>query len=239
MSGKIDSNGESLKNTTKTVEIHSREIENLKTDLNILRTGNHKELAALNKESALHKIDIKNSKNDVNRLSKEVKSLKEDKLIAYRKIIDLESRSRRNNLLFFGIEESADEKPEEKVMSFIKDKLKIDTEKTVINFNRCHRLGAPRRGFIGSRAHVPRPIIVNFCDYKVKELVRSERYALKAPYGMANDLPTAVRKAQQSLLGQLKELKKTEPRSAIVYPCKLISKGEVKAELDVAEFFNA
>ena len=70
-------------------------------------------------------------------------------------------------------------------------------------------------------------------------MVRSERYALKAPYGMANDLPTAVRKAQQSLLGQLKELKKTEPRSAIVYPCKLISKGEVKAELDVAEFFNA
>ena len=70
---------------------------------------------------------------------------------------------------------------------------------------RAHRLGAPRRDNIGQHASRPRPIIVCFSDFKMKENIRSKRYSLTAPFGIANDLPLAVRNAQKSLIPQLRE----------------------------------
>ena len=101
-------------------------------------------------------------------------------------------------------------------------------------------LPAPRHGNIGWQANKPRPIIVCFTDFKVKELVRSKRHLLKAPYGMANDLPLAVRKAQKSLMPQLVELKKNHERAAIVYPARIVAPGckGPLAEVDVCDFFE-
>ena len=244
MEGKINSQKQKCDELSKKDTLHSREILNLQTDLQLLRADTKRDISQLQQDCTANKSDLRNTKKDIDRLTKETNSLKEERRDAHRRIIDLEYRSRRNNLLFFGIEESPDEaddkdKVKEKVLSFMVDQMKIANARTALNLTRCHRLGAPKKGtFIGRRADRPRPIIVNFVDYSQKEYVREHRKNLKAPYGVANDLPASVRSAQKTLVNQLKEIKKTEPKSAIVYPCKLISKGEVVAEVDVVDFFK-
>jgi uncharacterized coiled-coil protein SlyX len=92
------------------------------------------------------------------------------------KILDLEARSMRDNLIFYGLEEpqkpKQGEKPkpdncEELVKALISNTLEIDTDG--MEFNRIHRLG-------GDRAKKPRPIIVNFHRYADREKVRIKSY---------------------------------------------------------------
>ena len=80
----------------------------------------------------------------------------------------------------------------------------VPGDKKSLGIQRGHRLGAPRHGSAKARA-----IIVCFGDFQTKELVRSKRHSLRAPFGVSEDLPLAIRKARQSLVPKLKELKKT------------------------------
>ena len=81
--------------------------------------------------------------------SEEIRGVREDldevdnrlSYIEYR-ALDLEARSRRNNLCFFGFAESEKENCETKVRRFIYGKLSIDNPRLVIQ--RAHRLGATR-----------------------------------------------------------------------------------------------
>lgn len=84
------------------------------------------------------------------------------------KLIDLQWRSMRENLLFTGLSESAvypnNENCESKIKEFIRNELHI--EKNIL-FDRVHRLGrySPAQRF-------PRPIVAKFTYYADKELVR-------------------------------------------------------------------
>ncbi len=225
-----------------TVDSQGKAIVNIRTDMDVLRTDQAKINEDLKKESKSNSKEIKTVRGQLVNLQKEVDKIKSDKASLQKKVIDSEYRSRRNNLLFFGIceEERAVEDVEQKVIDFVKTKLEIDCDKKFLGLQRAHRLGAPRRGMIGKQANRPRPIIVCFSDFKVKELVRDKRHLLKAPFGMANDLPLAVRKAQKSLMPQLSEIKKKEERAAIVYPARIVAPGNSRplAEADVADFFE-
>ena len=234
--GKLDGQDKRLQKVSKTVEDNWKVSDNIRNELDILRRQNHEHIETIKKEVASNKKELQRSNESIKKLSADVTQLNKDKMNAARKIIDLESRGRRCNLLFFGVEESRGEKCEEKIQAFIANQLNLNCAPVI---QRAHRLGAPRHNMIGSRASAPRPIIVNFLDFKQKELVRSQRHVLKAPFGLADDLPLAVRKAQKTLLGDLHELKKSNNRAAIVYPCKLVSNGKVVKEIDVAKFFEA
>ena len=74
---------------------------------------------------------------------------------------DLEARGLRENLLFHGIDETANENCEKLVKDFIRDKLRMPQEVTL---DRAHRLGKP-----WDRV---RPIVVKFHYYRERELVR-------------------------------------------------------------------
>ncbi len=97
-------------------------------------------------------------------LSEENKKIKET-------VIDLQARSMRDNLVFSGIPESAEEDPEATVKNFIKTYLKLP-EDTVENicFERVHRMGAKKPG-----APRPRPIVAKFGYFKQKEQVEESR----------------------------------------------------------------
>ncbi len=81
----------------------------------------------------------------------------------------------RDNLVFSGIPESAEEDPEATVKNFIKTYLKLP-EDTVENicFERVHRMGAKKPG-----APRPRPIVAKFGYFKQKEQVKSRGRELK------------------------------------------------------------
>ena len=88
------------------------------------------------------------------------------------KLIELEDRSRRNNLRVDGIEESPDETwetCENKIKKVIKEKLDIDAD---VELDRCHRMGKKR----GNR---PRTVVCRFTKFKDKQCVLSHARKLK------------------------------------------------------------
>ncbi len=76
-------------------------------------------------------------------------------------------------------------------------------------------------------------MIVAFLDYQDREAVRSKRSKLPATVSMAEDFPLPIRRARESLLPELKEIKNSGKRATIAYPAKLIVEGKLVKEIDV------
>ena len=144
------------------------------------------------------------------------------------KMIDVEARGRRNNLLFFGLQEEKGEDCFKKVKQMIKNDMGIKKDMPLI---RCHRLGPLRE-----HTKQPRPIITAFLDFRDKETVRMARSQLSHPKGVGEDFPLPIRKARESLRPELAELKKSGRRATIAYPARLIDEGKVVKTADILAF---
>ncbi|KAL0201993.1 hypothetical protein M9458_000011, partial [Cirrhinus mrigala] len=105
-------------------------------------------------------------------LHREFKSLRESLEFSQQ-----QARSMRDNLVFSGIPESAEEDAKATVKSFIKTYLKLP-EETVENicFERVHRLGAKKPG--GPR---PRPVVAKFGYFKQKEQLKGTEFSVNDP----------------------------------------------------------
>ena len=83
----------------------------------------------------------------------------------------------------------------------------------------------------------PRPIIVCFSDFHVKESIRTKRHqTIRASLSISEDLPIEIRNARKSLSGLFKELKDQGHRVGFAYPCRLIKNGQIEKNIDVADF---
>ena len=143
--------------------------------------------------------------------------------LAY-KSIDLEARSRRNNLIFWGFMEIPNENCFAIIRGFIADRIDLDPQNMYLS--RVHRLG-PRK--IGSR-NPRRPIIVNFRDFCDTVMIMEKAHMLRnTSYSVAYDLPKDINDARKNLWQELKAVKSRQPRAKaqIVYPAKLIVDGKV------------
>lgn len=145
------------------------------------------------------------------------------RLLEY-KSIDLEARSRRNNLLFKGFPETRDENCRRTVLDFLETKLGMEE---LTSIERAHRLGRynSEKG--------PRPIIVAFSFYKDTEDILSLARMLKGtPYGISRDYPQEITRARQKLWPQYKAARENPlNRVMIGYPAKLIVNGVVVCDL--------
>jgi hypothetical protein len=112
--------------------------------------------------------EIANLKSVCQKLDNNLKESKKREETTTDKILDLEARSMRDNLIFYGINETEqNENCEELVKTLIQTKLQLDT--TDMQFDRAHRLGGPR-------ARKPRPVVVKFHRYSDRETVRRKSY---------------------------------------------------------------
>ena len=158
------------------------------------------------------------------------------KTLAY-KSIDIEARSRRNNLLFWGFVENYNENCFGIIRDFITQRLDLNAD--TMYLARAHRLG-PRRRDQNQR----RPIIVNFRDFCDVQTVMTRAYMLKnTPFSIDYDFPREITEARKRLWAELKTIKSQNPRVKyqIVYPAKLIVDGKlIKDEFpDWNETINA
>ena len=145
------------------------------------------------------------------------------KTLAY-KSIDQEARSRRNNLIFWGLAENPRENCYDIIRDFIKNQMDLDAENMYIA--RAHRLGQRRTNTRMQR----RPLIVNFRDYCDTESIMSKAFLLKGtPFSVDFDLPKEINEARKALWSELKQIKSRNPRAKvqIVYPAKLLVDGKV------------
>ena len=139
------------------------------------------------------------------------------------KSIDLEARSRRNNLLFNGIIESRDENCLSRIEQFLSEQLQIDN---CPQFPRAHRLGKYKRDSI-------RPIIVYFLDYRDTVHILSQANKLKGTkFSVNRDFPKEITNARKRLWPEYKRLRQTAPdsKTSIVYPARLVSNGLTVAD---------
>ena len=124
----------------------------------------HAEIANLKKEN--EKI-----KTDQNKGKERIQKLEEDNKVLRSKIIDLQARSMRDNLLFFNIPENERENTTD-IVHKILEKMKIRDAQNTVRIDRSHRIGKKREG-----NRKPRPTVVNF--YQDREYVRTHARKLK------------------------------------------------------------
>ncbi|CAN7942626.1 unnamed protein product, partial [Ixodes hexagonus] len=109
---------------------------------------------------------------------------------------DLENRSRRNNLVFFGIPDSEKEtwaEAEAKVIAVASESLGVQLKADAIE--RAHRLGRYRTG-------ADRPIIAHFENFKYKEAVLSRAFKLKGTRtSISEDFSQRVINIRKQLIG--------------------------------------
>ena len=145
------------------------------------------------------------------------------KTLAY-KSIDIEARSRRNNLIFWGLIENRNENCFALIRQFIKNELDLDADKMYLA--RAHRLG-PVKKFVGLRK---RPLIVNFRDYCDIQSIMANAHLLRGtPFSVDYDHPKEIGAARKLLWDEIKSIKRLKPsaKCQIVYPAKLLVDGKV------------
>ncbi|MEW8547768.1 MAG: hypothetical protein AB2693_30030 [Candidatus Thiodiazotropha sp.] len=170
----------------------------MRADMNLNMTGIHEKLSDLNTK-------VDNISQTCRDLQTENANLSAQNLDLKKKVDSLESRidsieghSRRNNLIFHGIQGSLSEKwdeTEQKVRSFMTDTLELPQADTV-NIERAHRLRTRRN-------RDKPPIIVKFSSFKDKSsILHSARSKLRDSDGsfrVSEDFTPRVRNIRKTL----------------------------------------
>ena len=129
---------------------------------------------------------MKSLEKEHNKASSELKS----------EIVDLKSRSMRDNLIFYGLREEKGEKDEDcvrKVLELIEDKLQIPGAKDTVKLHRAHRMGR-------YNSTKTRPIVAKFVYYPEREQVISKAKMLDKPYGISQQFPREVMEERKRLI---------------------------------------
>lgn len=140
------------------------------------------------------------------------------------KLIDLEARSRRNNLHIYGIPEGSEgSNLLEFVTSFIKSELGLPLTDTGLGIQRCHRALAPKP----PRDSPPRSLVLCFLEHRVIEQVlhtawRKKEVKLEGKrIYFDHDYPSEISRRRKAYAGILKELKTKGIRFQTPHPAKL------------------
>ena len=226
------------------------EMQSLREEMQELKTGLSKVLSEVVKvgqkfdsfEERFSVVEgkLKSQSDEMREVRKGMGVFEEKVRFLEERVIDQEARSRRNNLIFHGVEESANEPYDctQLAIAIVRDKCKV-TEK--VSIERAHRLGGKRHNTNGaSQAPLrPRPIIVRFHDFNQKERVREGRRHLPASIHLTEDLPFPIRQAQKQLVPEMQAAKQARKRAWISYPARLIIEGrEVRSIRPTMNFVN-
>ena len=161
--------------------------------------------------------------------------LEERANMAELRVIDLEARSRRQNLVFFGIPEPPREDEyqiTQTMYNFFGAQLGMSHQQLdSVHFQRVHRLGRPqsqRRGPRGRGPPKPRPIIICFRDCPVRQWVLNRSTYLRGTgYSIAEDFPMEIRDARSDLWDEFKVARRNNLSPKLIYPAKLLVGNEV------------
>ena len=125
------------------------------------------------------------------------------------KVVELQWRGMRENLIFKGIHEPKLMQGEFKnveltLKNFLRNEMNIPTD---IPFDRVHRMG---------RYNFPRPKVAKFERYKDKELVRSAapKMLVGKPYGVYEQLPAEIENKRKLLYPEAKKAREIKTRKS-------------------------
>jgi hypothetical protein len=146
-------------------------------------------------------------------------------------VVYLKSQSMRNNLIFGGIKEEKNEKPEETeriLRNHLKEKLNMAEEYVKsLQIERAHRMGVQGHD---ERSFCNRKIVCKFTYFKDREFVRSKRKLLeKTPYFLHEQFPPEVVQKRRSLFPKLKKAREENKTAWIAYDTLFVDGKPVKS----------
>jgi vacuolar-type H+-ATPase subunit I/STV1 len=165
-------------------------------------------------ESTVEKLEFVDSKqqSELDQLSKVNSEMRSE--LTY-----LQSQSMRNNIIFGGIEESPNERPQDtetKVRTFMVERLKLAqnlVDSMVIE--RVHRTGVQETDPNRRRNRI---IVCKFASFKDREAVRKQGHCLKGTsFFVKEQFPTEVAEKRRKLLPQLRVARDAGKRAWLSY----------------------
>lgn len=152
-------------------------------------------------------------KKEIVKLTIENKQLRED-------ITDMQARSMRDNLLFFGLKEDREENCTDVVLDFCENVLEMTNAKDRLEIDRAHRLGK-------FKPDKTRPIVVKFNKFTQREEVRKNTKKLeKTGYGIGQQFPKEIQERRKVLVPVLKRAKENNKKAFMVRD-KLYIEGQL------------
>ncbi len=182
-----------------------QKLEKLESDFKDALDFNSNDLKDMDKKVCELQKDNKALHEQVGQLNAMILKQNKEKLILKNKIIDIEDRQRRDNLVLEGISDSSGETSqvcESKARKFMKDELKIQNAGKVV-IGRVHRLGTYKQNHT-------RPTIVKFDLYKQRNAVWNGRKNLpqNSKMGVKENFSKETEKARAQLTPILKIARK-------------------------------
>ncbi|KAM7281792.1 uncharacterized protein LOC115332038 [Ixodes scapularis] len=172
----------------------SKDLQEVKSGQANLRQEMHNIHGKINKlENAMSNIQSEMVK--VDSLKEVVANLEQTVRQQSEKLIDLENRGRRNNLLIFGLPEKHNESTEELKRTVTKDVFLETLGITVTSIERIHRLGRKRE-------ETNRPVIIKFFDYnEIEEIFKNCRKLKGTKLSISSDYAKETVQVRKLLWG--------------------------------------
>ena len=169
-------------------------------------------------EGKLRSVDF-----EIESVKADIKTLQKEKEDLITKVDDLENRSRRDNLIFFGVPEVAEK---ENCAELLVDLLENFVGVPDFNRNhieRCHR--TPTFKPSGGPQSKPRIIHVKFSSYQTKELVRKaciQKFKESTYKGqkifVGEDFSKRIQTLRKNQMGEFKRLQREGKKPFFIYP---------------------
>ena len=162
----------------KTVNIISAKVSSLEMKVNSVDsrvTEVEKSVSFISEQNDSCNKSLKTVSDNLNEMKKtcsdlkrDTQNLKESNIHINDRVTELECRSMRDNLIFYGIPESQNEDCEKLIKSMCVETMNIDTA-AGFTVDRAHRLGSDKQ-------RKPRPVVVKFHYPKEREIIRQKSF---------------------------------------------------------------
>ena len=221
MEEKLDSFDKRINKTEKTVQSVEKSVEFISTQYDaIIEDGEADRAKVKSVESEVS--DVKQENKELRKAILEMKKLncemKED-------LIDMKSRSMRDNLLFTDLSEHENEDTEQVLKNFLSDKMSI----TDVSFERVHRVGRVYNRPSGQAVR-PRSIVAKFSFFKDRERVRKSANRLKGThYGIREQFPEEIEQRRKPLYPILRKARQEKKKAVLVKDRLFVEGKEVSA----------
>ncbi|MGH0157142.1 UNVERIFIED_CONTAM: hypothetical protein FKN15_043799 [Acipenser sinensis] len=155
----------------------------------------------------------KEMQGTVNLLQTKVEIIAKENKMLKNTLLDVQSRSMRDNLIFKGIKEDKAEDTEAVVKDFMMKEVKIPVDQVQsISFHRVHRLGGNL-----TNSTTPRAIVAKFEHFKQKEMVKNKGRELQGTNsGMNDQFPREIMELRKKLYPVMRENRKNCQATIVV-----------------------
>ncbi|XP_077536026.1 uncharacterized protein LOC144148352 [Haemaphysalis longicornis] len=131
-----------------------------------------------------------------------------------KKLDDLENRSRRSNLIVYGVSEQEHESPEQLETAVVKEVFNDVLDVSISGVERIHRLGRAKQG----DEPKPRPVILKLVDYRDKaNILKNCSKSKGSSISVSEDFSQPVREIRRKLWAHTKENRDRKEKVYLVY----------------------